>query len=142
MRLSLVATFLCGFLLGPTVKALGAVAGRQQDKQQIKQHDGWIRHVAEEPETSPFSLLRPTPSHRVASIREQRSSARSLSRPVRLQPTHGGKPSHHSGRWAKGLSSYPLKFSLQLPCAGLHWLRTPVASPRRRYVIALRRLLC
>ena len=131
IRLSLVAALLCGFLLGSSVKAQGAVAVRQQDEQQVKQNDGWIRHVAEESETVPLSLLRPTTSHRVAS-----------SRSVRLLPTHGGKPSQHSGRWVKGQSSYLPKFSLQLPCAFSHRLCTPAASPRRYYVIALRRFLC
>ncbi len=140
IRLSLVAALLCGSLLGFTVKAQGAVTSRQQDAQQIKQDNRWIHHVAEEPERAPFSLLRPTSSHRVTSIREHRSSARSLSRPVRLLPTHGGKPGQ--GRWANGQSSYHPKFSLQLPCISLQRLYTPAASPRRYYVIALRRLLC
>ena len=142
LRLSLVAALLCGFLLDQTVKAQGAVASHKQDSQQIKQDNGWIHHVAEEPESQPFSLLRPTSSHRVNSIREHRTSARSLSRPVRLLPTHGGKPGQNSGRWSTGQSSYTQKFALQLPCAGLRWHPTPAASPRRRYVIALRRLLC
>ena len=71
-RISLVATLLCGFLLGSVGKAQGAVAS-QQDKQQIKQYDGWIHYVAEEPETAPVPALRPsTPSHRVASHRSVR----------------------------------------------------------------------
>ncbi len=129
--LSLVAALVCGFLLGFTAKTQDALTGRQQDEQQVKRHDGWIRHVAEEPETAPFSLLRPTTSHRVAS-----------SRSVRLLPTHGGKSSQHSGRWTKGQSSYLPKFSLQLPCSIHHRLCMVAASPRRYYVIALRRLLC
>lgn len=142
IRLALVAALLCGSLLGQNAKAQGAVASHKQDEEQIKQDDGWIHHVAEEPESQPFSLLRSTSTHRVNSIREHRTSARSLSRPVRLLPTHGGKPGQHSGRWATGQSSHPPKFALQLPCAGLRWHPTPAASPRRRYVIALRRLLC
>ena len=131
IRLSLVAALLCGSVLGFTAKAQGAVAGRQQDEQQCQQDDGWIRHVAEEPETMPVSLLRPTTPHRVAS-----------SRSVRLLPTHGGKPSQHSGRWANGQSSYHPKYSLQLPCIIRPRLCMLAASPRRYYVIALRRLLC
>ncbi len=132
LRIGLVATLLCGVLLGSAVKAQGAVASSQQDKQQIKQHDGWIHQVAEEPETAPVPALRPsTPSHRVASHRS-----------VRLLPTHGGNPSQHSGRWAKGQLSYQPKFSLQLPCISRPSLCTPAASPRHYYVIALRRLLC
>lgn len=129
--LGFVATLLCGILLGSGTKAQDAVAGRQQDEKQFKRQDGWMRHVAEEPETVPVSLLRPTTSHRVAS-----------SRSVRLLPTHGGKPSQHSGRWAKGQSSYLLKFSLQLPCIVRPRTCMAAASPRRYYVIALRRLLC
>lgn len=131
MRVFFVALLLCGFFLDSAVEVQGAVTGRQQDEQQVKQHDSWIHHVAEEPETAPVSALRPSPSHRVAS-----------SRSVRLLPTHGGKPSQHTGRWTKGQLSHLLNSFLQLPCIAYHRLCMAVASPRRYYVIALRRLLC
>lgn len=142
IRLSLVAALLCGSLLGFTVKAQGAVTSRQQDAQQIKQDNRWIHHVAEEPERAPFSLLRLTSSHRVTSIREHRSSARSLSRPVRLLPTHGGKPGKYNGRWAADEICKPFNCALLQPCRGLYCLCTVVTPPRFYYVIALRRLLC
>ena len=131
LYLSFVATWLCGILLGSNTKVQDTVSNRQQDEQQIQRHDGWIRHVAEEPETLPVSLLRPTTSHRVAS-----------SRSARLLPTHGGKPSQHSGRWAKGQLSYPPYCPIQLPCISRQRLCMAAASPRHYYVIALRRLLC
>jgi len=130
--LGVVAMLLCGFLLGSAVRAQGAVATRQQDEQQVKQHNGWIHHVAEEPERAPWSVMRPsTPSHRVAS-----------SRSVRLLPTHGGKPSQHSGRWVKGQLSHLIHSSVQPLCIGHHQPCTAALSPRRYYVITLRRLLC
>lgn len=130
LRISFFATLLCGFLLVSSVKAQGAVAN-QQDKQQIKQHDGWIHHVAEEPETAPIPALRPSsPSHRVASHRS-----------VRLLPTNGGKLSQHIGRWAKEQWSHLAKCIL-LPCIGHHQTCMVASSPRQYYVIALRRLLC
>lgn len=132
LRISFIASLVCGFLLSSAVETQGAVAERQHDKQQIKQHDGWIRQLAEEPETAPVSALRPSlPSHRVASHRS-----------VRLLPTHGGKPSQHSGRWVKDQSSHFPKCFLRLSCIGHHQVSMSVSSPRRYYVIALRRLLC
>ena len=132
LRISFIASLVCGFLLSSAVKAQGAVAERQHDKQQIKQYDGWIHQLAEEPETAPVSALRPSsPSHRVASHRS-----------VRLLPTHGGKPSKHFGRWAKDQSSHLPKCFVQLSCIGHHQVCMAVSSPRGYYVIALRRLLC
>ena len=131
LRIGLATSLLFGFLLGSAVKAQGAVASCQQDEQQVKSHNGWIHHLAEEPESVPIPALRPsTPSHRVASHRS-----------VRLQPTHGGKPSQHSGRWAKDPLSHLIKYILH-PCIGHHRLCMVASSPRRYYVIALRRLLC
>ena len=132
LRISLVAILLCGFLLASMVTEQETIVVRQQDEQQIKRNDGWIHHMAEEPESAPVSLLRPSlPSHRVAS-----------SRSVRLLPTHGGKPSQQTGRWVKGQLSYHSKYTLQHPCVG-HHQSCMVASPSRRYyVITLRRLLC
>ena len=131
IRLCLIAALLCSSHLGFSAKAHGAVDALQQDEQQVKQDDGWIHNVAEEPETVPVSLLRPTTSHRVTS-----------SRSVRLLPTYGGKPSQHSGRWVKGQLSYLPKFFLQLTCISRQRLCMAATSPRRYYVIALRRLLC
>ena len=132
LRISFIASLVCGFLLGSTVKAQGAVAERQHDKQQVKKYDGWIHQLAEEPETAPVSALRPSsPSHRVA-----------YHRSVRLLPTHGGKPGQHIGRWEKGQLSNLQKCFVQLSCIGHHQACMAVSSTRGYYVIALRRLLC
>jgi len=40
LRISFIASLVCGFLLGSTVKAQRAVAERQHDKQQVKKYDG------------------------------------------------------------------------------------------------------
>ena len=105
---------------------------RSDEIQQIKQNDGYLNPVAEEPQSPVEVIFRSVPSsHRIAS-----------SRPTRLLPTHGGKPTNHGGRWAKGESFNPL-ISLSLrSCRQFCWHRTTAASPRLRYVIALRRLLC
>ena len=132
LRISFIASLVCGSLLGSAIEAQGAVADNKQDEQQVIQYDGWIHQLAEEPETAPVSALRPlSPSHRVASHRS-----------VRLLPTHGGKPSHNSGRWGKGQLSNLPKCSVQLSCIGHHQACMAVSSPRGYYVIALRRLLC
>lgn len=132
LRISLVATLLCGFLLTSLVREQEAIVVRQQDEKQIKRDNERIHHMAEEPESAPVSLLRPSlPSHRVAS-----------SRSVRLLPTHGGKPSQHSGRWVKGQLSHHSKYALLRPCIGHHQSCMVASSPRRYYVITLRRLLC
>ena len=44
LRISFIASLVCGFLLGSTVKAQGAVAERQHDKQQVKKYDGFADH--------------------------------------------------------------------------------------------------
>ena len=132
LRISFIASLVCGSLLGSAIEAQGAVADNKQDEQQVKQYDSWIHQMAEEPETAPVSALRPSsPSHRVASHRS-----------VRLLPTHGGKPSHNSGRWGKGQLSNLHKCFVQLSCIGHHQACMAVSSPRGYYVIALRRLLC
>lgn len=136
-RLFLVAMLLCGFFDSRTgVKAQSIVDNVQKNEsdeiQQIRQGDGWLKQVAEEPQSPAESALRITPSsHRVAS-----------SRPSRLLPTHGGKPGHHHARWsADGCG--PLQTS---PGGGLtessHAPGRASSSPRFYYVIALRRLLC
>lgn len=60
IRLCLVGSLLCSILLGSSTKGQGGVEGCQHDQQQLKQHDGWIHHVAEESERAPVSLLRTT----------------------------------------------------------------------------------
>lgn len=132
LRICFIASLVCGFLLGSAVEIQGAVAERSHEKQQIKQYDGWIHQLAEEPETAPVSALRPSsPSHRVASHRS-----------VRQLPTYGGKPGQHIGRWGKGQLSNLTKCIVQLSCIGHNQACMAVSSPRGYYVIALRRLLC
>ena len=105
---------------------------RSDEIQQIKQNDGYLNPVAEEPQSPVEVAFRSAPSsHRIAS-----------SRPTRLLPTHGGKPTNHGGRWAKGESFNPLTSPSLRLCSQFCWHRTTAASPRLRYVIALRRLLC
>ena len=134
IRLILIATLLCGFLdSAKGVKAKSLTENeRQKSEEQIKQNDGYLKPVAEEPQSPVEVAFRSAPSsHRIAS-----------NRPTRLLPTHGGKPTNHGGRWAKGESYNPLISPSLRSCRRLFCHRTTAASPRLRYVIALRRLLC
>ena len=134
IRLFLVAVLLCDFLgSAKSTKVQGvAIADEQKSEEQIRQSDGYLKPVAEEPQSPVEVAFRSTPSsHRVASHRSSR-----------LLPTHGGKPTNHSGRWAKGHSYNPQLCSFLLSSCWPRWQRTTAASQRLRYVIALRRLLC
>ena len=135
IRIGLVALLLCSVIFGSALqraKTHQDAAACQQGEQLVSQYDDWGLQVAEEPDCTTAPSLRSSPSSaRIAS-----------SRPVRLLPTFGGKPNSHSGRGAKNQSSNFLNCFLQQPCMRLYWLYTAVASPRRYYVIALRRLLC
>lgn len=134
IHLLFVATILCGFLgIGTDAKTQDSFAKCSWEHEvQIRQSEGWLRHVAEEPQVFAVTVLRTAPSsHRVVS-----------SRPTRLLPHHGGKPTNHGGRWAKdksfNLRFYPFLLSCRRHC----WHRMTATSPRLYYVIALRRLLC
>ena len=135
MHIFLIVTLLCG-LIGSMarVKAQSYVeTGGAKSEHQIKQNEGYLGTFAEESRNSIEVAFRSTPSsHRVAS-----------SRPTRLLPTHGGgKPGGHLGHWTANVVFKPLKKALLQPCHELYYLHMVVASPRLRYVIALRRLLC
>lgn len=132
-RLFLIAMLLCGFLGSRTgVKAQRVVGNEEKNEEQIRQNNGWLRQVAEEPQSPVESALRSAPSsHRVAS-----------SRPTRLLPTHGGRPGQHHGRWsADGLFNL-YKYQSCWQCYSFVSLHRISSSPRLYYVIALRRLLC
>ena len=134
IRLFLILAFLCNVSVpGMDVRAQGFLSTEQQkNEEQIKQNDGYLKPVAEEPQSPVEVVFRSVPSsHRIAS-----------SRPTRLLPTHGGKPTNHGGRWAKGESFNPLIFPSLRSCRQFCWHSATAASPRLRYVIALRRLLC
>ena len=133
IRLFFILAFLSGILgSGISVRAQGFLATEQKSEEQVKQNDGYLKPVAEEPQSPVEVVFRSAPSpHRIAS-----------NRPTRLLPTHGGKPTNHGGRWAKGESYNPLISPSLRSCRRLFCHRTTAASPRLRYVIALRRLLC
>ena len=131
IRLFLVVALLCNILgSGMGVRAQVHSNNRANDEEQIRQSDGWVKQVAEEPQGPIESVLRSaSSSHRVAS-----------SRPTRLLPTHGGKPGQH--HWvASGLFNLFKYAHLQL-CRDFDCRRVVAAPPRLYYVIALRRLLC
>ena len=133
IRIFFIVAFLFGILGSEiSVRAQGFLATEQKSEEQIKQNDGYLKPVAEEPQSPVEVAFRSAPSsHRIAS-----------NRPTRLLPTHGGKPTNHGGRWAKGESFNPLISPSLRSCRRLFCHRTTAASPRLRYVIALRRLLC
>ena len=132
-RLFLVAMLLCGFFGSKIgVKEQSIVGNAQKSEEQIKQNNGWLRQVAEEPQSPVESALRTAPSsHRVAS-----------SRPTRLLPTHGGRPGHHHARWSTNGLFNLYKYQSCLQCYSSVSLHRISSSPRLYYVIALRRLLC
>ena len=134
IRLFLVAALLCDFLgSGTGARAQGFVSkDEQKSEEQIKQHDGYLKPVAEEPQSPVEVVFRSAPS----------SSRVASNRPTRLLPTHGGKPGKHHGRWTTNEICKPFNCVLLQLCRGLYHLRTVAAPPRYYYVIALRRLLC
>ena len=113
------------------VRAQRAIAELRQGKVNVEQCDGWLRHIAKERQSLPLEALRSSSS----------SSRVASSRPARLLPTHGGKPTSHSGRCSRNESYNPTLYSLLLPCRN-HTSVTAALSPRLRYVIALRHFLC
>lgn len=134
IRLFLLATLLCWFPGSRTEVMAQAFTAKddQKDEEQIKQNDGYQKPVAEEPQSPVEVVFRSAPStHRIVS-----------NRPTRLLPTHGGKPSKHHGRWSAGEVYKPFKIATQQLCRDLCRRHTVATSPRLRYVIALRRLLC
>ena len=134
IRLFLVVTLLCDFLgSNPDVRAQGTTTkDEQKSEEQIKQHDGYLKPVAEEPQSLVEVAFRSAPSsHRVAS-----------SRPTRLLPTHGGKPGKYQGRWAGDNIYKPFNCAIRQQCYSVDRLCTVAAPSRLYYVIALRRLLC
>ena len=132
-RLFLIAALLSGFLgLKTVVKAQHrAFDNGTRNEELTAQSDGWLRQVAEEPQSLGGTTLRTMPSsQRVVS-----------SQTTRLLSTHGGKPTNHGGRWTREESSNLLITPSLLSCRHCsQGMRT--ASPRLYYVIALRRLLC
>lgn len=134
IRLFLVAALLCDFLgFADGVKPQGiAVKDEQKSEEQIKQDDGYLKAVAEEPQSPVEVVFRSAPS----------SSRVASNRPTRLLPTHGGKPGKHHGRWAADVVYKPFNCALLQPCRGLYRLSIVATPPRLYYVIALRRLLC
>ena len=134
IRLFLLAALLCWFP-GPRTEVMAqafTAKVEQKSEEQIKQNDGYLKPVAEEPQSPVEIVFRSAPSaHRIA-----------YNRPIRLLPTHGGKPSKYHGRWSAGEVYKPIKITTLQLCRDLCSRYTVAASPRLRYVIALRRLLC
>lgn len=132
MRILVVATLLCGFLgsrMG--VRAEGFVGNEQKNEEQIKQFDGWLRQIAEEPQSPVEAALRTAPS----------STRLASSRPTRLLPTHSGRTNHH-GRWVADRCGFLQTLPREGITKSLHASGRAFSSPRLYYVIALRRLLC
>ena len=134
IRLGLVATLLCG-LLGSSVTGVRAqgVTGKdeQKDEAQIKQNNGYLKSVAEEPQSLLEVVFRSAPS-----------SYRVVSNPGQSSSSHGGKPGKHHGRWVADAVYKPFNCAILQLCRCLDRLRAVASPPRLYYVIALRRLLC
>lgn len=132
IRFLLLIALICNTLgSGKRIKQDSNVYERLSNEEQVQRYDDFFYHLAEEPQAPVGSFLRSMSSPRVGS-----------SRPSRLLPNQGGKPTHHSGRWVnKKWSNFSNGFILLL-CKSLNASRTTAASQRLYYVIALRRLLC
>lgn len=134
MHIFLIVTLLCSLLgFSNRVKAQSHVETRgAKSEHQIKQDEGYLGTFAEESRNSIEATLRSTPSsHRISS-----------SRPTRLLPTHGGKPGEHYGQWIENAIFNRLNTFYVQSCYDLYRINMVVSSPRLRYIIALRRLLC
>ncbi|MBO4801399.1 MAG: hypothetical protein J5545_05975 [Bacteroidaceae bacterium] len=132
LLLLLVVTLLSDWVGSSVGSQLQAIVPGQ-NLAQVSRYDGW-HHLMNVGRERPFGTLLNTPSsfHRLGS-----------SRPARLLPTHGGKPGHSAGRWAKNFSFHPSFFlPLRSTINAQSLSRTVASSPRHYYVIALRRLLC
>ena len=104
----------------------------QKNEEQIQEADGFLRQVAEEPQSPVEAAFRSAPSsHRVAS-----------SRSSRVQTTHGGRTNHTHGRVLADVLSYLHKYLPLGDVSSKSSSARAFASPRLYYVIALRRLLC
>lgn len=132
IRFFFFAALLCSFL-GSKVGVGGqSILNNGTDgEEQVSQSYGWLKQVAEEPQSPVTTALRTSSSpNRIIS-----------SRSFRLLPTHGGRPDHH-GRWT--INGYcPLHISPRgYFSKSSYALGRVSSSPRLYYVIALRRLLC
>jgi hypothetical protein len=132
IRLFLIVTLLCDFLGSEAgVRSKVLTHEKATDEEQIKQNDGYLKPLAEEPQSPVEIAFRSVPSsHRIAT-----------SRPTRLLPTHSGTNKYH-GRWATDNIYKPFKIAIPQLCSSLDGLCIVAAPPRLYYVIALRRLLC
>ena len=132
MRLVLVACFLCGFLDSHAGIKQQPVALSGEKADLLTGCDDSDKSAVEGCRSSFRDMLRPaSSSHRVCS-----------SRPVRLLPTYGGKSGSYTSPWAKSKSLNLSKYASPLLSRHCTYFRAGVASPRRYYVITLRRLLC
>ena len=130
----LVAILFCATVLdsASAIRAEGFGIVHRQGETCIEQHTPQSGLLTEQRQRQPSQAVRSSsPLPRLAS-----------SRPVRLLPTHGGKPTHQTSRWNKSESLSQNLLIAFSACCGLQWPCTSVPSPRLRYVIALRRLLC
>ena len=134
MHIYLIITLLCVFLgFEHGVKAQSHIDNQSpKSEHQIKQSDNCLNTIAEESQSPGEVAFRSTQSsQRVVS-----------SRPTRLLPTHGGRPNNHFGSWASTKVFTPFNITLLQPYLKFYRLYAVVASPRLRYIIAQRRLLC
>lgn len=132
-RFFIISALLCGLLgFGIGVKAQVIAHDEQKNEEQIQEADGFLRQVAEEPQSPVEAAFRSAPSsHRVAS-----------SRSSRVQTTHGGRTNHTHGRVLADVLSYLHKYLPLGDVSSKSSSAQAFASPRLYYVIALRRLLC
>ena len=108
------------------------VRGESISEECITKHDGLHRYIMQERQMPLAGIV----------ITAKNGERIGGSRPVRLIPTHGGKPSRTLWRWISNksfhLSNLHALLLSRIDCGR----GVSAASPRFYYVIALRRILC
>ena len=135
INIVLIITLFSG-LLGFTdgVKAqCRAEAGGTKSEHQIKQNEGNINTWTDKSQSPIETAFRST----------SYSNHNAFSRSTRLLPTHGGgKSGGNNSRWIANECLTPFKSALLQSCNTFDRYHVVVVSPRLRYIIALRHLLC
>ena len=133
IRVWLIVLLLCSLPITDFgAQARSEVRGESIKKECVTRHDGLQRHTMQERQMPlAGAVITAKTGQRVGS-----------SRPVRLHPSNGGKPSRMLGRRTADesyqLSKYFVLLLHRMECG----LRVGAASPRHYYIIALRRILC
>jgi len=132
-RLWLAVLLLCGLPVTDfgAQRQVGA-RGESINEECVTRYDGLHRYLMQERQTPLAATV----------ITAKNGERIGSSRPVRLSPTHGGKPSRTLWRWVSHKSFHLSNLHALLLRRIDYGRGVSAASPRFYYVIALRRILC